>query len=49
MEHYHKLYAREITVSEEALNVIPRLQIIEELDIESSMNELEKAITSQER
>lgn len=42
MEHYHKLYSCETTVTEEALNVIPYYWI----DLESLTNELEKAIIS---
>lgn len=44
--HYHKFYSCETTVSEAALNGIPRLQIIKELSLEPSISDLEKVITS---
>ena len=45
-EHYMELYATENTVSEEALNDIASLPVMEELDKEPTRVELSKAIDS---
>ncbi|CAH1247554.1 SSTR2 [Branchiostoma lanceolatum] len=44
VEHYLELYSTENTVSEEAINSIPALSVLEELDTEPTVAELEKAI-----
>ena len=42
VDHYLELYSTENTVSDDAS--IPVLSVMEELDVEPTMNELEKAI-----
>ena len=42
-EHYLELYATENTVSEEALNGVENLPVMEELDKEHTQEELSKA------
>ncbi|PIK37320.1 hypothetical protein BSL78_25845 [Apostichopus japonicus] len=44
VEHYLELYSIENTVSEDAINCIPVLPVLENLDKEPTMIELEKAI-----
>ncbi|PIK57595.1 hypothetical protein BSL78_05503 [Apostichopus japonicus] len=44
VEHYSELYSTENTVSEEAINNIPALPTLDELDKEPTTSELEKAI-----
>ena len=44
MEHYLELYCSENTVSEKALDSIPALPVLDELDIVSTIMELEKDI-----
>ena len=44
VEHYLELYSTENTVSEEAINSIPTLSVLKELDTEPTLAELEKAI-----
>ncbi|KAK4328599.1 hypothetical protein Pmani_001075 [Petrolisthes manimaculis] len=46
VEHYLELYSRETSVSQEALNAIPDLTVMEELDATPTTSELEKAINS---
>ncbi|XP_038062349.1 uncharacterized protein LOC119732818 [Patiria miniata] len=45
-EHYMELYATENTVSEEALNGIANMPVMEELDTDPTQEELSKAIDS---
>ena len=44
VEHYLDLYSRINTVSQEALDAIKDLPVLEELDAETTMEELSKAI-----
>jgi len=44
VEHYLELYARENSVTQDALDAIEELPILEELDSEPTMEELSKAI-----
>ena len=44
VEHYLELYARENSVTQEALDAIEELPVLEELDSEPTMEELSKAI-----
>lgn len=46
VEHYLELYSRETSVSQEALDAIPNLPVMEELDATPTVDELEKAINS---
>ena len=46
VEHYSDLYSREITVTPSALGAIKCMPIMEELDVEPTMDELSKAIDS---
>lgn len=46
VEHYSELYARENQVSEEALNAIGCLPVLEELDCEPTLDELKGALKS---
>ena len=44
VEHYLELYTTRNVVSDAALNAIPDLPVLDELDVEPSMEELSKAI-----
>jgi hypothetical protein len=44
VEHYHELYATQNVVTDTALNAIPDLTVMEELDNPPSLEELRKAI-----
>ena len=44
VEHYLELYARENSITQEALDTIEELPVLEELDSEPTMEELSKAI-----
>ena len=44
VEHYLEIYGTENKVTEAALNAIPQLPVVEELDAEPTLDELEKAI-----
>ena len=46
VEHYSELYARENIVTEDALNAIECLPVLEELDEEPTLNELSKVLDS---
>ena len=46
VEHYSELYAREIIVTEDALNAIECLPVLEELDEEPTLDELSEALDS---
>ena len=45
VEHYLEIYRTENKVTEAALNAIPQLTVLEELDAEPTLDELEKAIS----
>ena len=44
VEHYLEIYGTENKGTEAALNAIPQLTVLEELDAEPTLDELEKAI-----
>ena len=44
VEHYLEIYGTENKVTEAALNAIPKLTVLEKLEVEPSLDELEKAI-----
>ena len=46
IEHYSELYTRGNVVSEEALNAIECLPVLEELDVDPTVDELSKALDS---
>ena len=46
LEHYSDLYSRESTMSPAALDAIECMSVMEELDAESTIYELSKAIDS---
>ena len=46
VQHYFKLYSRENVVTEEALNHIECLPVLEELDSETTLAEIKVALDS---
>ena len=45
VEHYLEIYGTENKVTEAALNAIPQITVLEELDVEPTLDELEKTFS----